>query len=621
MADRNRIEYNWYEILGLEYYPVPEENEEKIKVKIEEKRKEWLRKETDPLNGTKYKNYGELLKHGVIESEMLNSRKRKELIRDAQNKLFEPIDKFLKYFEGSIITSQKIKEIAEKTKRKEDLIKKRIEENGKIELYDEKIYKNYCEYINRKYEFLTVEQNLKILDKKDLYEFLNSENINVNRLDARGIIENIKEKRKDLIKSDNETSAKKKLFTECEKIFGDVAKRKEYDEYLKYLKYINVKKELEEIKTIYEVTDKQVSNKENDNFNNIKNILNSEKEAKNIFIGFCEANKIPYNISNSSNDTNRPQNTYKNDNNELKKLSEAACERALNAIENFRFNEAVKCLNEARNYWPGNPRIEMIRKRMNEKAGENSNNNYSNNSQNRNNNSNNYYNSQNGNAATNSNSGTNVILIVIGVILFIIMAVMIFLTAKNLLPNYSNNNRSSERTTRDANNFSDGPDLTPKTTYENTQPVDPDHETRNGYTYLKNDGKGSTFSKRDLGYEEGMIGVSDNSSAYENIKTEYCNAVNEIVKVDDGIVPGTNTPFRQATYTEVDDAYKEYLQKIAQMRQVVFLLNNRNDSVLEPESGCFYKGTRWNTANSKYKAREFERDEIVNYYNNYGNQY
>ena len=599
MADRNRIEYNWYEILGLEYYPVPEENEEKIKAKIEEKRKEWLRKETDPLNGTKYKNYGELLKHGVIESEMLNSAKRKELIRDAQNKLFEPIDKFLKYFEGSIITSQKIKEIAEKTKRKENLIKKRIEENGKIELYDEKIYKNYCEYINRKYEFLTVEQNLKILDKKDLYEFLNSENINVNRVDARGIIENIKEKRKDLIKSDNETSAKKKLFTECEKIFGDVAKRKEYDEYLKYLKYINVKKELEEIKTIYEVTDKQVSNKENDNFNNIKNILNSEKEAKNIFIGFCEANKIPYNISNSSKDTNRPQNTYKNDNNELKKLSEAACERALNAIENFRFNEAVKCLNEARNYWPGNPRIEMIRKRMNEKAGSSPDNYYSNNNQNR--------------------SGTNITLIVIGVILFIIMAVMIFLTAKNLSPNFSNNNHPLKRTTQDANNFSDGPDSTPETTYENTQPVDPDHETRNGYTYLKDDGKGSTFSKRDLGYEEGMMGVSDNSSAYENIKTEYCNAVNEIVKVDDGIVPGTNTPFRQATYTEVDDAYKEYLQKIAQMRQVVFLLSNGNDSVIEPESGCFYKGTRWNTANSKYKAREFERKEIDDYYNNYGN--
>ena len=104
-----------------------------------------------------------------------------------------------------------------------------------------------------------------------------------------------------------------------------------------------------------------------------------------------------------------------------------------------------------------------------------------------------------------------------------------------------------------------------------------------------------------------------------DIKSEYCNAVNEIEKVDKGIVPGTDIPFRQATYTEVDDAYKEYLQKIAQMRQVVFLLNNRNDSVIEPESGCFYKGTRWNTANFKYKAREFERKEIDDYYNNYGN--
>lgn len=584
MADRNRIEYNWYEILGLEYYPVPEENEEKIKAKIEEKRKEWLRKETDPLNGTKYKNYGELLKHGVIESEMLNSAKRKELIRDAQNKLFEPIDKFLKYFEGSIITSKKIKEIAEKTKRKENLIKKRIEENGKIELYDEKIYKNYCEYINRKYEFLTVEQNLKILDKKDLYEFLDSENINVNRLDARGIIENIKEKRKDLIKSDNETSAKKKLFTECEKIFGDVAKRKEYDEYLKYLKYINVKKELEEIKTIYEVTDKQVSNKENDNFNNIKNILNSEKEAKNIFIGFCEANKIPYNISNSSNDTNRPQNTYKNDNNELKKLSEAACERALNAIENFRFNEAVKCLNEARNYWPGNPRIEMIRKRMNEKAGGSSGNNYSGNGQNKNNTGNNYYNSQNGNAATNSNSGINVILIVIGVILFIIMAVMVSLTVKNL-----------------------------------SGKIYGDHETINGYTYLKDDSKTSTFEDTttpwlDKLYVDGVNFYSN--PEVNNAYKDYCSLVNEIEKVDRGIMPGTDKSFREVTYTEVDDAYKYYLKEISQIRQI-FDLYNGNDDDLEMNAGCNYRGTKWNTNNNKYKAASFKSNEITERWNHY----
>ena len=57
MSEKNRMEYNWYEILNLEYYPHPEEDEIKIKAKIEEKRKEWLRKETDPLNGAKFKNY------------------------------------------------------------------------------------------------------------------------------------------------------------------------------------------------------------------------------------------------------------------------------------------------------------------------------------------------------------------------------------------------------------------------------------------------------------------------------------------------------------------------------------------------------------------------------------
>ena len=567
MADRNKIEYNWYEILELEYYPAAEENEEKIKVRIEEKRKEWLRKETDPLNGTKYKNYGELLKHGIIESEMLNSAKRKELIKDAQNKLFEPIDKFLRFFEGSIITSEKIQEIAARIKR--------------IELYDEKIYKNYCECINRKYEFLTVEQNLKILDKKNLYEFLDSENINAGRLDTRGIIGAIKEKRKKLIKSDNETSAKKKLFTECEKIFGNGAKRNEYDEYLKYLKYIEVKKELEEIKSIYEITDKQISTEKSDNFNNIKNILSSEKEAKNVFIGFCEANKISYNITNSSSGS---QKAHENDNNDAKRLSEAACDRALNAIENFRFNEAVKYLDEARNYWPGNPRIEMIRKRMNEKAGGSSGNNYSGNGQNKNNTGNNYYNSQNGNAATNSNSGINVILIVIGVILFIIMAVMVSLTVKNL-----------------------------------SGKIYGDHETINGYTYLKDDSKTSTFEDTttpwlDKLYVDGVNFYSN--PEVNNAYKDYCSLVNEIEKVDRGIMPGTDKSFREVTYTEVDDAYKYYLKEISQIRQI-FDLYNGNDDDLEMNAGCNYRGTKWNTNNNKYKAASFKSNEITERWNHY----
>lgn len=203
MSEKNRMEYNWYEILNLEYYPHPEEDEIKIKAKIEEKRKEWLRKETDPLNGAKFKNYGEFLKRGIIQEEMLNSAKRHELIKDAQKKLFEPIDKFLKYFENTVITENAIKEIAKKTKRKESLIRDRIKENGKIEQYDEREYKDFCENLNKKFEFLIVEQNLKIIDKKDLYDFLNSEGFEINKLTEKELIEQINEKRKTLDLFDN----------------------------------------------------------------------------------------------------------------------------------------------------------------------------------------------------------------------------------------------------------------------------------------------------------------------------------------------------------------------------------------------------------------------------------
>ena len=248
----------------------------------------------------------------------------------------------------------------------------------------------------------------------------------------------------------------------------------------------------------------------------------------------------------------------------------------------------------------------MIRKRMDEKAGVSSNNN------------NNYGNNNNQNRSSrNSNSNTtNVILIVSGVILFIVIAVMVFLTMKNMSVN-----SSDEKRTQSEDNFpkvtSPSSGTTPENNENTTPPVDTNHETINGYTYLKDDGKNSTFSKRSLGYEQTLIGVEDQYQPYMDIKSEYCNAVNEIEKVDKGIVPGTNTPFSQATYTQVDDAYREYLQQIAQIRQVVILAIANED--MENEVGCYYKGTHWNNANSQYKAKQFYNDEIDNYYNSHRN--
>ena len=88
------------------------------------------------------------------------------------------------------------------------------------------------------------------------------------------------------------------------------------------------------------------------------------------------------------------------------------------------------------------------------------------------------------------------------------------------------------------------------------------------------------------------------------LKEEYCNAVKEIKKVDKEIVPGTNIPFKEATYIQVHDAYKEYLQKIAQIKQAISLTIENKD--IERETGCYYEPTRWDRVNNlNYRLKNF----------------
>lgn len=374
MAEK-RIENNWYEILELEYYPNPEENEEKIKAKIEEKRKEWTNRCSRPLADPKYKKYSDLLNKGTIEKEMLDCTRRKELIKDAQEKFFEAVDKFLKPFENRIISEKKIIEISEKINRNKELVRERIKENGKIELYNENIYIDFCKWLNKKYDstteqnFKTIGKNLRILGKKDLYDFLDSEGLNVKRLSEKEILEEIKEKRKILTKPESETSAKRDLFAECKKILENKEERKKYDEYLNYLKHTRANEKLKEIKEVYEVTEEEISKEQSRDFiENINKIIKDEKISKNIFIGYCEENKIPYKLLFRSNkkketDDSREEEETQNNNNEFEKqkeLSNKACEKALRALQDLKFKEASKYLKEAKDYWLLNPNIERI---------------------------------------------------------------------------------------------------------------------------------------------------------------------------------------------------------------------------------------------------------------------
>ena len=142
---------------------------------------------------------------------------------------------------------------------------------------------------------------------------------------------------------------------------------------------------------------------------------------------------------------------------------------------------------------------------------------------------------------------------------------------------------------------------------------------KNGYVYKWSDNEKSAFVKRSLGYEKRLSKTAGQEELENGLKKEYCDAIKEIEKVDQKTVPGTDIPFRKATYTQVDDAYKEYLQKISQIRQVVSIIkpdNLDNEIYFETRIKCWYKGTNWNNANSKFKhlARDFYSEEVNDYY-------
>ena len=137
---------------------------------------------------------------------------------------------------------------------------------------------------------------------------------------------------------------------------------------------------------------------------------------------------------------------------------------------------------------------------------------------------------------------------------------------------------------------------------------------KNGYVYKWSDNEKSAFVKRGLGYEKRFSKTASQEELDNGLKSEYCDAIKEIEKVDQKIVPGTDIPFRKATYTQVDDAYKEYLQKISQIRQVVRAILPDNKEAFEYHIKCRYKGTNWNNKNSEYSVASFYSAEVNDYY-------
>ena len=121
------------------------------------------------------------------------------------------------------------------------------------------------------------------------------------------------------------------------------------------------------------------------------------------------------------------------------------------------------------------------------------------------------------------------------------------------------------------------------------------------YEYKNKGDNESKFLKRNLGYEKKIAEAADKEKVYNELKSEYCNAIKEIEKVDQKIVPGTDISFKEATYRQVDDAYQEYLQKIAQIRKATI-----ENIDIESETKCYYESTKWeNVNNLDYRLKKF----------------
>ena len=299
------IKDNWFIVLGLDFYPEAEENEEKIKAKIEEKKAEWERRKVRALNKEDFIRY--INSYNIIKEEMLGDNNiRKELIEDA----IAPVDNALKMGEGSIkvFTDDIIKKISRETKRSEKVVRQRIIENPNFELYDETIYNDYLDIINKRADFEVIEKSLKILNSEDAYSFLSSQNLKFENLD-NSIIN--KERKKLTNLHNNISSAKNKLYSQIENMVNNNEEKQKYD---KYLKYSEVMKELSYLK-IYKNETVGIKTVQN-----ITKILGNEKKAINIFIGFCEENNIVYNFSDNSDTV--ISNTLNDENENFKIISD-----------------------------------------------------------------------------------------------------------------------------------------------------------------------------------------------------------------------------------------------------------------------------------------------------------
>ncbi len=401
---------NWYLILELEFDPNPVTDEAVIAERIEEKRKFWSNKANDFNHGPEYKKYSQMLPD--IKRDMIGDKnKRAELIKDACEKTYGPIDKKLKMIKKTEIPqdiidkmSKKLKVDAEVIKRRADVLGIKIVESSAEnyqELYD-KYYKTKPQNADK---FNVMNSLLKSFNVENLYEFL-AEGTHLNNprhLPCDTLLQRAKERKtKEFYKTDSRSGTGSKLCGQCEACFKDEASKQIYDKYLDYLK---IKSILEGVKELFEYSGEVTQEVYSDNVGRLVEVFKNRADAEALLVAYCKVEKIPLPVVGGqkveksnikicrcgcTNDVSDGRTVCKacglelqikcpkcgtiNDANinvckcgfkfENIDKSVSLCDLAADALDIMDFGVAELHLVSADKYWPGSERVAQLKERL-----------------------------------------------------------------------------------------------------------------------------------------------------------------------------------------------------------------------------------------------------------------
>lgn len=406
---------NWYLILELEFEPNPVIEEAIIRQQVKDKKKFWSSRANDFTYGAQYKSNMDLCKNeDAIVRDIQDEGIRAEMIKDAFEKLYVPIDKTLKSITKakSEIPEDTVEKIAKQRKVDIQIVKKRMaalgikvgqSQGGDYQATYEKYYKTKPQNADKYNVMVALFAPFHV---DNLYEFLalGTTQKNLQKLPSDKLRQLAKEKKaKEFYKNDAVSGSGSKLCGQCEECFKDESTKQIYDRYLEYIKRKAV---LDDLKNVFELVAEITPDVYEEKVGLLTEIFKSRKDAENLIIAFCKVEKIPIAASNAgataknphikicrcgcTNDVSDGRKVCKVCGLELEikcpkcgEINEATikvckcgfkfenidkafalCDLAEMALDTMDFAVAEVHLSDADRYWPGSERVASVKSRL-----------------------------------------------------------------------------------------------------------------------------------------------------------------------------------------------------------------------------------------------------------------